>query len=610
MLNKNKLIILASWALLSSGNVFAQSSYTAPTEEEVAAGDLTDQDKQTMENYTHAGYQQREAEEAWSEECGSSDHCDNILNGGNATDDKKFMGASPQLFKAVAQAYSMIMPAISQAGGTGTFGKIDVTTQKDVGKTWSERGVTKNADGAFEITDKEKFNKWNQESGAGYDADGTRTVQTENPDGSLTDPKQESVAEQAKTEEAEAAEEEGTDYCQYIPMGTEIIARATQKSSDEFALASEPEVENAQSAAIFKQARSHRDRQKSVDIQRKGWGATTVCYIASMASMGGATAFTSPTNVLKLAAAGLMTKYYMWEYDMHGDAADKLNKVGKKLSGKGKCNPISDRDCYCSQPETQNDITYCYPQIAQRTAQNGSYTVTCVDNNVQEDVGCTCRQTNTCLDTRISAKIGDMYVPGGLGSSLDDFYKMTNGVSKPADSSNKYNATAGKIFAMANEKVKDGLSKVELPSSYSKKDDKIASALRDFGLDGTVANAMSAAPETAESKAAEKTLRRGFASGLKSNKAYTSTKKSNNGLYFKGGSGLNKKKKTKKSSTNPYAHLLKKKKKQNARATADILDYSQKAQRNAGITKDKSTNIFEIISRRYRYTATKKLGLQ
>ncbi|RZF22746.1 hypothetical protein DAY19_02940 [Halobacteriovorax vibrionivorans] len=587
MLKINKLIILAIWATMNIDALAQSAGYTAPTQEDVRTGNLTDQDKMKMENFTHAGYQKREAEEAWAEECGTDAYCDNIKNGGDATEGEKFLGMSPQLFKAVAQAYSMIMPAISQAGGGGTFGKIDRTTKKDVTKTWSERGVTKK-DGSFQVTDEDKFKEWNNSNENPVDKD--------------------AATKQANTEESKAKEEEGADYCQYIPMGTEIIARATQKRSDEFALASQPDIENAQSAALFKQARSHRDRQKSVDIQRKGWGATTVCYTASIAMMGGS--FTSPTNVLKLAASALMTKYYMWEYGMHGDAADKLNSVGKKLSGKGKCNPVSDRDCYCSQPETQNDVTYCYPQIAQRKAQNGNYQVSCVDNNVKEDVGCSCRQTNTCLDTRISAKINDMYIPGGLGSSLDNFYKMTNGVSKPEGASDSYRATAGKIFAMANDKVRDALDKVELPSSYEKKNEEVANALRDFGLNGTVANAMSAAPETKESKKAEQTLRKRYGSGLKYKGKYASYKKKDNGLYFKGGNGLNKKKKSDKKVVNPYAHLLKKKKKKNARATADILDYSIKAQKNAGITKDKSRNIFEIISRRYRYSATKKLGIQ
>ncbi|WP_412473808.1 hypothetical protein [Halobacteriovorax sp. YZS-1-1] len=594
MLKINKLIILAIWATMNIDALAQSAGYTAPTQEDVRTGNLTDQDKMKMENFTHAGYQKREAEEAWAEECGTDAYCDNIKNGGDATEGEKFLGMSPQLFKAVAQAYSMIMPAISQAGGGGTFGKIDEATKKDVKSKWSERGFTRKEDGTYEAVEnpseaqQEKLSEWqNKEGNKGKDP-----------------------LEEAKKEEADAPEEQDSDYCQYIPMGTEIIARATQKRSDEFALASQPDIENAQSAALFKQARSHRDRQKSVDIQRKGWGATTVCYIAWMASTGSTSAFTSPTNLLKVGASALMTKYYMWEYGMHGDAADKLNSVGKKLSGKGKCNPVSDRDCYCSQPETQNDVTYCYPQIAQRKAQNGNYQVSCVDNNVKEDVGCSCRQTNTCLDTRISAKINDMYIPGGLGSSLDNFYKMTNGVSKPEGASDSYRATAGKIFAMANDKVRDALDKVELPSSYEKKNEEVANALRDFGLNGTVANAMSAAPETKESKKAEQTLRKRYGSGLKYKGKYASYKKKDNGLYFKGGNGLNKKKKSDKKVVNPYAHLLKKKKKKNARATADILDYSIKAQKNAGITKDKSRNIFEIISRRYRYSATKKLGIQ
>ncbi|WP_156979682.1 hypothetical protein [Bacteriovorax sp. BAL6_X] len=566
--------LLVTSSLLSYGQ---NSNYEAPSEADVESGNITDKDKHTMENYTHAGYQQREADEKWAEECGTSQECESIRNGGDATDGEKFMGMSPSMFKAVGQAYSIIMPAMSQAGGGGKFNQIDVVTKKDVAAKYSEKGIS-----------------FDQEGKAEPMAD----TQVEQKD-----------LDAAQEEHDKASEKEGTDYCQYIPMGAEVIARVTQQKSDEFALATEPDVENAQSQALYKQARSHRDRQKSVDIQRKGWGATTVCYIASMATQGG---FTSGwSNWVKLGASTLMTSYYMWEHKMHGDAADKLNNVANKLSGKGKCNPVSDRDCYCSQPETMNDVKYCYPQIRQRTAQNNNWQVTCVDNNVKEDLNCTCRQTNSCLDSRISSKIGGMYIPGGLGTSLDDFYKMTNGISTPGDSSNSFKSTSGKIFAMANDKLKEGLNKINLPANYKKKDAKIAEGLRKLGFDGAVANAISATPETSESKSAEAKLK-SRASGLrgKVGKYTASYKPKNNGLYFRGGSGLDNKKKNKKKAVNPYAHLLKKKKKDNANASAEILDFSKRAQRNAGITKDKSSNIFEIISRRYRYSASKKLGAQ
>lgn len=613
------------FTLLLSATAFGQSTgtYTPPTKRDIKNGNLSDTDKYQMENYTHQGYQQREADQAWAEACGTDADCNNIRNGGDATEGEKFGGMSPALFKGVAKAYSMIMPMIGQAGG-GKFGKIDRTTKADVETEWSERGMTKNSDGVYEVTDQEAFDKWNNSQPDDLQfKDGTRNKTTtkttidsktgerttiyedvKDKDGNVIQEKQEDVAAQ---EEEKAEKEEGADYCQYIPMGTEIIAGVMQKQSDDFALATEPKTENAQSAALFKQARAHKDRQKSVDIQRKGWGATTVCYTAMMFQPGAVGGW---TNWVKLGAAALMTKYYMWEYDLHGDAADKVNRVASKLSGKGKCNPVSDRDCYCSQPETENDVKYCYPQIRQRLAQDNTYQVTCVDNNVKEDLNCACRTTNSCLDSRIQAKINDMYIPGGLGASLEEFYKMTNGVSTPGDNVSKFRASSGKMFAIANDKLKEGLNKIKLPDSYKKKDDAVAKALRELGFNGTVANAMSAAPETKESKEAGDKLARGFR-GLssKGSAKYTVTKK-DNGLYFKGGGGLNNTKSTKKAAANPFAHLLKKKKAKSGSATAEILDYSQRAQMNAGITKDKSRSIFEIISRRYRYTASKKLGVQ
>lgn len=575
---------------LVSGSLLAQGTgYQPPSETDVATGNLTDEEKMMMDNYTHAAYQKREADEAWAKECGTSDECNNIRMGGDATDGEKFMGMSASMFKAVGKAYSMVMPALSMSGKGGG---IERTTKDDVESRWSDRGFKKGDDGKFTAdTESAEYKKFSEGKS----------------------PEELSEApENANKEHSEAEEEEGNDYCQYIPMGTEIIATAKQKSSSEFALATSPPVENSQSAALFKQARAHKDRKESVDIQRKGWTATTACYTVVMASGGAAgLGFTQGRwkNWAKLGASALMSKYYDWEYGMHDDAADKLNRVAKKLSGKGACNPISDRDCYCSQPETENDVKYCFPQIRQKQAQANNYQVVCVDNNVKEDLNCTCRQTNTCLDNRIQAKIDGMYVPGGIGGSLSEFYKLSNGVSTPGDRSDAFKSSSGKVFATANDTLKNTLDKINLPDSYKKKDKEVGKELMRLGFNGAVAGAISATPDTKASKEAEKKLTsRRFRGGKYASKSKPYYNK-NSRVYFKGGKGLNGKKKSNKKAVNPYAHLMKKKKKRGS-SKSEILNFSQKAAANAGITKDKSRNIFEIISRRYRYSATKKLGLQ
>jgi len=104
-MHKLILTFLLATSLLADG--------TAPSARDIRTGNLTDQQKQTMENYQHQGYLQRDYKEKLDAECESKgyskDECLSVVSGADATTSGKIMGMSPTMIKGVAQAYTMII---------------------------------------------------------------------------------------------------------------------------------------------------------------------------------------------------------------------------------------------------------------------------------------------------------------------------------------------------------------------------------------------------------------------------------------------------------------------------------------------------------------------
>lgn len=605
-------------SLISSG-LMAQD-IPLPTKADIESGNITDQEKIIMDNFEHTGYLQRDYEEQLKEQCAkegkSESECANIARGGNATSGEKFMGMSPAMMKGLAQAYTMVI-GMSDLGGklvTNADGEWNLTKGKDA--LCSD--VTAEGEGCDSSIEKRADAKKLEDTRqAKLSEDHHKRMDEIDSNNKLTDSEKASLKEQetknfeeAKKDKPQEKEEEMEDYCKYVAMGTEAIAMFQNQSDQDFIAETPSRTETAQVTALEKQSRAHAARARSVNTQVVGWGASTACYTAMLL---GPASVSSPQNWLKLGASTLMWRYYDWEKGEHEKAKSIVDQVAKKLKGAGDCNPVSERDCYCSQPETQNDTKYCMPQIRQRLGQSNDYQLTCIDEKLKEDPQCACAATNTCLDKTIRNNMESMHIPTTATNTLNPFFEMTRGVKKPGSGQFDVNSGSNKLFATATKILRDNADKVNIPlGELSKEQAEMAKGIEAMGLPAKLAKGIAGLKLN---KNAEKNLAKFKSSGNKRYRFYSRNKgkkyKKGNSLYFSGGKGVGKKKT--KSNRNDYASMMKKfskKGKKKSKSGSDVLRFAQRASNAAQITKDKSEDIFKIISRRYQVSARKRLEVE
>lgn len=589
---KTKLLL----AIYLSVFCFAADN-TAPTQRDIDTGNLTDQQKVLMESAPNAGYQQRAYNDAVKDVCTggaegySEAACKSLTQGGNASSLKKIMGMSGATMKGLAQVYTMFM---GMAGGASTL-------------TRNEGGVS----GACKMS--EKLCSEGDQKTLQAQNNRDKLAAQENPDKEkLTGAEKEAEAQNNKNSGGkDNNKKEQEDYCRFIPIGTEAMAMFQQKSETEF-IQNTPTSEstNQQVEMLEKQSRTHGARAKTAKMQFIGWGATSACYVTMMTAGSVAP---SPMTLAKLAGSTVLATYFKLEEKAHGEAKDIVNQIKTKFVGAtkaGTCNPITQRDCYCSQPETQNDVTYCLPQIRNRLGQNTDYQLTCLTEDLVEDKTCSCVQSDTCLDKTIKGNLENIHIPQPASMALTPFFQMTKGSMKPGQTSYDIDANSGKLFAMAKDLLRDGVD-LEIPLKNLNDEEKEAlKELSDMGLPKNLAHALLSQKPTEEAKKNEKK----FASGRfnfstpKSGKNIAYTK--NPQMNFRGGEGINSKKS--KSSTEDFSSVLNKFKKKTTSSSANdgsILKFAETATRSAQITKDKDRVLFEIISRRYQVSARKRLDI-
>jgi len=393
------------------------------------------------------------------------------------------------------------------------------------------------------------------------------------------------------------ADSKTPDYCKYIPMVTETIA-TLQQTNDQDSIKNLPvKHDSVQIESLYKAEQSHRARADNSKTQRNGWMATTVCY-AGYAAAGQAT----KSTYLKLGAAGFLGYFFGEQVGAHEDYADAVKDVIAEMPGKGDCNPITDRNCFCSQKENQYHPKYCKDLINQRKMAETSIAVSCVDDKMKADPSCKCAATNTCYDQKFMSNIKGLNFPGALTKDgLSPFNALTKGELKGGKLTNG----SAKQFAVADKALKDNINKLGPPSKPLSKSQKAeAKALVDaFGINKNLASHIAAQP--VNKKAIAK-----FANGSRSNKYGNNRKKykknsRNKVLTFGGGGGINQRKKKSSSDNNFFKNFGKKKKR--SKSSGKVMKFAQRAAKSAQITRNKDRPLFEIISRRYQVSGWRRL---
>jgi hypothetical protein len=542
------LLVVGLSLSLSTSNVFAQALTQTRTGPSANLENLNDADKKLSESYVHDGLSQR----TYLEQCGASDELKRACQGMDV--DPKIVGIRASMIQAMSKAYTMVI-------GAGGGGGLEMNKP--------EAGA--NATGG-------------ENTAAGGDAPGG------------TD-----AANSGSKEK-----QDNTDYCKYVAAGTEAIALVQQQVAQQNLNSIPANGDTAQKELLYKAARSHGERAQQSKIQFGGWGATTVCYGAMMARP--AVSKSAWQNWLKLGASGLMTAFYHKLYTEHEKYEKKVKEIADMLPGKGDCNPITEKHCYCAQPETKFDPTHCAAQIHKKKIAENSYRVACLDENLKTDTACKCAETDTCYDKVLSSQIDAMGLNNYIKAGVAPFQSMAKGELK-GGTLNTGSTSQSAMARRALEQAAPHLPRSTVSLTEAQKED--AKEMQAMGLPAAMAAQLAGLPMTAE---AQKNMSRFENGDVPMGNVPTfsgfNTGSKNNVINYGGASGMNNRRTASSNNSNPFNKLQKGQGSGRSGETINYGSYAEKAQKTAEINKGDNRLIFEIISRRYQVSGWKRLDIE
>ena len=396
---------------------------------------------------------------------------------------------------------------------------------------------------------------------------------------------------------------EGADYCSKIPMVTETAAQfyaSTMNNQTEQNMQQTEGSQVQQSAAFDAMAKVHKDRAKAATVQMGGWGATSACYAAMMATKTVAVSIKDPIVPLKTAGAILLTTFYNLKVKAHKERAALLEKMADQFPDAGDCNPYTAASCFCNEDtsimtDPANFQKFCVPKDY-HSATVDSFV--CMTQDMKPDPKCACKNNGTCVNANfatVGASIG--LDPSIMNNPLQGIGPLSTGFGTSG-----LDSITDKNLAFAKKTLKNKGPKKIPNISLSAKQKKIAKEVAALGVPKIAAVSFAASSGKGSLPSSLSSGAMGSASGAANSslrKAMSAVKKTK----FASGSSLkgNSRRKSSKRS-NPFGRFGRKKGNRGAKGV-EILSFAQRAQREAEISKDTSRPIFDIITYRYKATA-------
>jgi len=393
---------------------------------------------------------------------------------------------------------------------------------------------------------------------------------------------------------------EGADYCSKIPMVTETAAQfyaSTMNSQTEQNMQQTEGSQVQQAAAFDAMAKVHKDRAKAATVQMGGWGATSACYAAMMAT---STVTASFGTVAKTAGAILLTTFYNLKVKAHKERAAILEEMADEFPNTGDCNPYTEASCFCNEDtsiamDPANFQKFCVPKDY-HSATVDSFV--CMTQDMKPDPKCACKNNGTCINANfasVGAQIG--LDPSIMNNPLQGISPLSSGFGTSG-----LDAITDKNLAFAKKALKNHGPKKIPNISLSEKQKKIAKEVAALGIPKLAAVSFAASSGNGSLPSGLSSGAMGSANG----KAGSSLRKAMKGVKkakFASGSTIRgNSSKTKRKGSNPYSRFGKKRGNHGAKGV-EILSFAQKAQREAEISKDRSRPIFDMITYRYKATA-------
>jgi hypothetical protein len=402
--------------------------------------------------------------------------------------------------------------------------------------------------------------------------------------------------------EGEQEDSEVNDYCKYIAVGTEAFAMFQQQFAQTSLSELPTNADTAQRDSLLKAVISHEERAKQAEFQTMGWGATAACYWGMLT-----VAQLNWSLGLKIGGSTLLAGFFHAEIKRQKGYADQIRTLADKLPGKGDCNPVTERLCYCAQPETMNDAEFCILEMRQRHTSENLMTTTCIDSRAQSDPQCQCLDTDSCFDRKIENDLRGV----GFGNLELSGIKPIQEMSRGGLSAGTLGSTSRTISALndrfeRNPEIKNLLNSRDLSSGQK----ELADSLLKGGQGPTLSRMMGHSPSQAASSANTARFQGWSPNFDPSLYKSGSAGARDNTLRFQGGYGL---------SDSPSANgnqnagmpdiFNKMKQKQEREPANNVLSFAEKAQQNAQISRRVDTPLFEIISHRYRLSGWTRLPM-
>ncbi len=547
------LLVLAGIGVIGQRGVYAKSKATpSPTPIKVVTptprtGGLTDQEYNLSKTYVHEGYLAREAKEL-------CEGMEDICRGDEAK--FKFMGISNDMMKIVSRCYSTVVGSMSAAGLLSLEMPKPDSLKDDGGNT------------------------------------NTGSVDSSTSDPSkLAENKSISAKEAKEVQEYKNNQGKRKDFCAFVAVGTETIATAMETTSSNNINQLPSSEASRQKDEIYKAAIAHEDRAKISLVQLSGWGATTACYAGMLV-----TNFVSPNPafIVKQAASAFMTSYFVKEYDINRQAADKTRAIAARLSGQGDCNPITETVCYCAQPETKNDIKYCAPSIkARMLGDANNCQISCLNNKMEDGPDCHCLLSNSCYDQTLD-NMASALPPGFAKSNFAAIKKIYRGELEggSADAqAQKQAAYAQGILAKYGSKL-PGVNELD-PST----EDAALKLSKALGVPVSASRFFAAQPDSG--------VGNGLLAHYPSSVRYSGSSDGGGSNVYWYGKKTNRNTEKKKDYMADINKQLKNMQQGSKadRSEGDIISFGQKAQAAAAINNSPQEDLFKIISRRYQIKA-------
>ena len=389
------------------------------------------------------------------------------------------------------------------------------------------------------------------------------------------------------------------DPCGYIPIGITLVAQTTQVAQQNNIGAQASNSGVAQKEYLYKQARTHRARAKTAIIETAGWGATAGCYVTFAASKFGFQV--NKSTYLKMGSAAFLSFFYNHQRIRHNKYADMVNDIANALPGKGDCNPVTERSCYCAQKETVNDPQYCLPTTgnSNRKLPPGTTSIHCANAQMMSDPDCHCSTSGSCANQNFQQlfSIPEFSTQNTAGKLLRNAGHLANGQFNPMLlGSTPFGQGAFKrAFRSMDQKV----PAIDKPLTEDQK--KMAKTLMKSGIGKRLAVQM--AQNASLSSHGKKLMDRlGQQSSLPNIEAIADRiphlsyndpfRKKNPPRRGHQGAG--------------FPHSLKKKKRE-PQYHDEIIQFAQEAQNKASVSQNRGQNIFELVSHRYQNGGWEKL---